>query len=97
LPFFGDRKGPAAVGKFFQEIGMHLDLHEFRPEHFFAVGDTVIVLGFERGMGKKTGKPIEGHWAHVFKFKDGLVTAFREYCNSAAFADAMRAAVSAAA
>jgi ketosteroid isomerase-like protein len=97
LPFFGDRKGSPGVSKFFQDISSHLDIHEFRPEQFLAVGDTVIVLGFERGKAKKTGKSFEGHWAHVFTFKSGLVASFREYCNSAAFADAMRAAVSAAA
>jgi ketosteroid isomerase-like protein len=90
LPFFGDRKGPAGVTQFFQDIGMNLEIQEFTPQQFFAQGDTVIALGFERGQAKTTGKPIAGHWAHVFTFKNGLVVAFREYCNSAACADAMR-------
>jgi len=97
LPFFGDRKGPAGVGQFFQEIGMNLDIQEFRPEQFFAQGNTVIVLGFERGQARATGKAFAGHWAHVFTFNSGKVVAFREYCNSGAFADAMRGAASAAA
>lgn len=90
LPFFGDRKGQAGVASFFQDIGTHLDVQEFRPEQFFVQGDTVIVLGIERGKGKATGKTFAGRWAHVFTFKNGLVTAFREYSNSAAIAEAMR-------
>lgn len=97
LPFFGDRQGPGGVAKFFQEIGTHLEIQEFVPEQFFVQGDTVIALGFERGKARSSGKSIAGHWAHVFKFKNGLVVNFREYCNSAAFADALRAGAAAAA
>ena len=97
LPFFGDRKGLAGVAKFFQDIGAHLDIQEFKPEQFFEMGDTIIALGAERGKARKTGTAFHGHWAHVFTFKNGQVIAFREYCNSASFADAMRGAVSAAA
>ena len=97
MPFFGDRKGPNGVLKFFQELGANLDIQEFKPEQFFEFGDTVIALGVERGKAKATGKSFHGHWAHVFTFKNGQVVAFREYCNSAAFADAMRGAAAAAA
>ncbi len=97
LPFFGDRHGPAGVTKFFQDIGAHLDIQEFRPEQLFAQGDTVIALGFERGQAKATGKAFQGHWAHVFTFKNGQVVAFREYQNSAGVADALREGKAAAA
>ncbi len=97
LPFFGDRQGPAGVARFFQDIGAHLDIQEFRPEQFFVQGDTIIVLGFERGRARATGQAIEGHWAHVFTFRAGQVVTFREYCNSGAFADAMRGTAAAAA
>ena len=97
VPFFGDRRDQGGVVQFFQEIGTQLDIQEFRPEQFFVQGDTVLVLGFERGRARASGKAFQGHWAHVFTFKNGQVAAFREYCNSAAFADALRAAPAAAA
>jgi len=97
LPFFGERTGPAGVGKFFEDIGANLDIQQFSPEQFFAQDDTVIVLGKESGKGKTTGLPFAGHWAHVFTFKNGLVIKFREYCNSAAIAGVLKGCKTAAA
>lgn len=97
VPIFGDRKGRDGVAQFFQALGASIDVQEFTPQQFFAHGDTVIVQGVERGKVKATGKTMAGHWAHVFTFKNGLVSAFREYNNSAAFADAFRATAGAAA
>jgi len=88
VPFFGDRRGRDQVAQFFQAVGTHLDLQEFAPREFFVQGEQVIVLGFERGRVRSSGRSFEGHWAHVFTFRAGLVTAFREYSNSGGIADA---------
>ena len=39
---------------------------------------------------KKTGKPVASEWVHVFTFKDGKVTRFREHTDTAQFAEAYR-------
>lgn len=82
VPMFGDRMGRAAVAQFFAAIGELFELHEFTPKQFFAHGETVIVLGYERGTVKATGNAFDGHWAHFFTFRDGQVSAFRECMNS---------------
>lgn len=91
LPMFGARKGRQQVAQFFQAIVEKLNIHEFAPREFIAQGDRVVVLGYERGEAKTTGRAIEGEWAHVFTFRGGQVVDFKEYCNTAAFAEAFQA------
>lgn len=88
IAMFGNRRGRDQVAQFFQAIGANLDITEFAPREFFANGDQVVALGFERGTARATGRVYEGHWAHVFTFRAGQVIAFREYGNTAALADA---------
>ena len=90
VPLFGDRRGKDAVAQFFQAIGTHLDIQEFTPQQFFAQGESVVVLGFERGRVRSTGRSYEGHWAHVFTFRGTSVSSFREYSNTAAIAEAFQ-------
>ena len=40
---------------------------------------------------KKTGKPVACEWVHVFTFRDGKVTHWREHTDTAQFAEAWRA------
>jgi hypothetical protein len=39
---------------------------------------------------KKTGRKVAADWIHVFTIKDGKVTAFREFTDTAQFAEAFR-------
>src|SRR5438132_1299947 len=90
LPFFGARRGRQQVAQFFQTIVEKMDFLEFAPREFIAEGDRVVVLGRERMTAKPTGRSIEGEWVHVFTFRAGQVVDFREYCNTAAFAEAFQ-------
>ena len=47
-------------------------------------------LGRYRWTVRATGKPAGGEWCHVFNIKNGKVTRFREYTNTASFAAAAR-------
>jgi ketosteroid isomerase-like protein len=97
LPWFGARRGREQVGQFFQAIGTNLGIQEFTPREFLAQGDRVIVLGYERGCAVPTGRPYQGEWVHVFTVRNGQVTDFREYCDTAAIADAFQGSTRAAA
>jgi ketosteroid isomerase-like protein len=90
LPFFGTRKGRQQVSQFFQAIGEKLTFQEFAPREFIVQGEHVVVLGHERGQAKPTSRPFEGEWAHIFTFRNGQVVQFREYTNTAAFAEAFQ-------
>jgi ketosteroid isomerase-like protein len=97
VPIFGKRKGRQQVAQFFQTVAEKLTFQEFGPREFIAQGDRVVVLGVERGQAKPTSRPVEGEWAHVFTFKNGQVVDFREYCNTAAFAEAFQTSAKAVA
>jgi len=87
-PLFGARKGPAAVQHFFKQVSEIQETASFTPRDFHAAGDTVLVLGHYKWTVRKTGKPIDAEWAHVFTVKDGKVASFREFTDTAQFAQA---------
>ncbi len=62
----------------------------FEPRDFFANGDKVVVTGHYTMTQKKTGKPVDSDWAHIFTFKGGKLTGWRELNDSTAFYKAYR-------
>ncbi|HZP69381.1 MAG TPA: nuclear transport factor 2 family protein [Pseudolabrys sp.] len=89
-PLFGARKGPAAVRDFFKQVGENQERVSFTPRDFHAVGDMVLVLGHYTWMLRKTGRPVDTEWAHVFTVRSGKVAAFREFTDTAQFAQNWR-------
>jgi ketosteroid isomerase-like protein len=90
FPTLGERKGSAGVQGFFDAVGQNLTFSEFSPNEFYAVDDKVFVLGHYAMTVKKTGKPLASDWIHIFTFRDGKVTAFREFTDTAKAAEAYR-------
>ncbi|MEA2978073.1 MAG: uncharacterized protein QOF19_3593 [Alphaproteobacteria bacterium] len=90
FPTFGLRKGPAGVKTFFDTVSANLDFSEFSPKEFYGVDDRVFVLGHYAMTVKKTGKPLASDWIHIFTIRDGKVTAFREFLDTASAAEAYR-------
>jgi uncharacterized protein len=88
FPTLGPHNGPSQVQAFFQKVGDTLEFSEFDPREFYASGDVVIALGHFTAKVKDTGRTASAHWAHVFTFKNGQVVKFREYTDTAAFAEA---------
>ena len=76
--------------EFFRLIGELQDVVAFAPRDFHASGDMVFVSGSEGWKLRKTGKPVDTEWLHVFKVKNNRVTAFREFTDTAQFAEAYR-------
>ena len=90
FPTLGTWKGPAGVQDFFASVAQHLDFSEFSPQEFYPSGDKVFVLGRYAMTVKKTGKPMACGWCHVFTVRDGKVTGFQEFTDTAQAADAYR-------
>ena len=40
---------------------------------------------------RKTGRSVASDWVHIFTVRDGKVVAFREFTDTAQFAEAFRA------
>ena len=87
-PFAGARKGRGQVSEFFSSLADSQDVLSFEPREFVAQGDKVVALGSYRWRVKKNGREYGGEWAHVFTVRDGKITSFHEYMDSAAAAAA---------
>src|SRR5687767_7372998 len=55
-----------------------------------AQGDTVIVVGKEKGRFRPTGRKYELHWMHQYTFKQGKIVRMRELLDSAALLDVIK-------
>jgi ketosteroid isomerase-like protein len=89
-PLFGVRTGTAEVLAFFQGVGENEDFTDFSPRRFLADGDTVVVLGHAAYGLKHTGAQVDTDWVHVFTLRDGKVSGFQEYADSAQIAAGYR-------
>lgn len=96
VPFAGNWAGPYEVRQFFDKVFELQDVVEFEPKEYIAQGDTVVVLGRFTMRIKTSGKDFSSEWAHVWKLKNGKVTRFYEYVDTAIVSRAHTAAQTAA-
>jgi ketosteroid isomerase-like protein len=90
VPFSGTRRGRDGVGQFFAALAEHQDALQFEPREFVAQGDRLVVLGHYAWKVKRTGRTFEAPFAHVFTVREGKVTAFQEFMDTARAAAAYR-------
>jgi uncharacterized protein len=96
VPFAtGRHSGRGQVEQFFTRLTDAQDVKTFEPREFIAQGDRVVALGHYSWRVKATGREYEGDWAHVFTIRDGKITGFHEYTDTAAIAAAYQKALSA--
>lgn len=84
VPFAGERRGKAAVGEFFRIVSETETFQQFEPREFVAQGDKVVALGHYRGTTNANGRTFESDFVMVFTLRDGKVTDFQEFLDSAA-------------
>lgn len=83
VPHAGRRTGKRAVSEFFETLLTTLDYQRFEVREFIAQGDRVVVLGSYAATPRSTGNYVEADWVMVFRLRDGLVTDFREFTDTA--------------
>ena len=88
IPTIGRRSGRSAVAEFFQTLGEAQTNEAFEPRKFFASEDMVIVLGHYRWKVNSTGRSVDCDWVHAFTVTNGKVSSFKEFTDTAAFAEA---------
>ncbi|HWS56798.1 MAG TPA: nuclear transport factor 2 family protein, partial [Pyrinomonadaceae bacterium] len=76
---------------FFGKIGTNVEFEHLAPEEFIPAGDKVLVIGGERGRVRATGRDFENPWIMVFTLREGKISKFRSYEDTAAVAEAFRA------
>jgi ketosteroid isomerase-like protein len=89
-PLLGLWNGQAGVREFFKQVAALQEAKAFTPKDFHAAGDLVFVFGHYTWTIRKTGKPVDSEWLHAFTVKNGKVTAFREFTDTAQYAEAWR-------
>lgn len=94
-PLTGKRNGRDSVAEFFGMLDESEEFSSFEPREFIAQGDRVVVLGNSAGTVKPTGRNFETDWVHIFTVKDGKVTSFKEFFDSAAMERAYQKATNA--
>lgn len=82
--------GPDAVLKnVFMRLGAEWDGFAVHPKSFYGAGDSVIAEGRYSGTYKATGKSMDTQFCHVWDVKDGKVTRFQQYVDTAKLLDVM--------
>ena len=90
-PWLGVRKGPAGVREFFCVLAENQEIIAFSPNEFYAADDKVFVMGDYSWTMRKTGKSGSSPWIHVFTIRNGKVTGFRDFLDTAHLAETLRA------
>lgn len=84
--------GPDAVlNNDFMKLGAEWDGFAVHPKSFHDAGDSVIVEGRVSGRYKATGKSLDAQVCQVWDVKNGKLTRFQEYTDSAQWQDVMGA------
>ena len=84
--------GPDAVlNDLFMKLGSEWDGFAVHPKVFHDAGNSVIVEIRYSGTYKATGKSMDAQGCHVWDMKDGKLTRFQQYVDTAKLRDVMGA------
>jgi ketosteroid isomerase-like protein len=88
-PFAGIWRGRAGAQEWLTLVATKIDFHASERREFYAQGDTVVVVGYEKGTMRPTGRVYEQQWVQLFTLRDGAVVRFRQFADTAAVAAAV--------
>lgn len=78
----------ALVARVVEAIERDFDGFTEEVEHRYVADGHVIATGTYRGRHRGTGRRLEAEFCHVWRVRDGRITGFRQYTDTAAFAAA---------
>ena len=78
------------IADFFKVLGESLETLQFELRDFIAQGNKVVVIGYERGRAKPTGRLYEIEFVHLWSVRDGKISEFWVYTDTAALVEALR-------
>jgi ketosteroid isomerase-like protein len=81
----------AVLKNLFMRLGAEWDGFSVHPKSFHDAGGSVIVEARYSGRYKATGKDMDTQVCHVFDMKDGKVTRFQQYVDTAKLQNVMGA------
>jgi ketosteroid isomerase-like protein len=83
-PNAGTFKGKEAVLGWFGGLAATRDYTKFEPREFIAQNDKVVCLVYAEATVRDTGRAFVSHEAQVWTFRDGKLTRFQNYLDTAA-------------
>jgi ketosteroid isomerase-like protein len=88
VPWYRIRHGREGVADFFSTLEREVDFRQFEPRVFAGAGDQVLVHVDIEYQLKKNGRGAQVGSLHEYTFRDGAVSRFRAYEDTAAVRDA---------
>lgn len=83
IPYFGTYQGIEGVQDFFTRHDEHEQIEDLQILEFLEGNDAVTVLGTESCRAKHTNKTFQAEWAHIISVRNGKITRFLEYIDTA--------------
>ena len=83
-PYGGIWHGRAAVEAYFHLLMETEDITDFEAREYIAKDDRVIVLGRWTSTVRATGRHYSTDWVHIHTLKNGKITTFSYYFDTAA-------------
>lgn len=84
FPHGGEYVGPDAVlQNVIVPLGTEWSSFAITPEQFVCEGDVVISLGQYAGTWRTTGRGFRAPYAHVWTLRDGKISSFRQFTDTA--------------
>jgi ketosteroid isomerase-like protein len=96
IPYAGKRKGIAQVKEFFETLASTQTNRKLTMGPLIAQGDQVSGLGRSSATVVATGRSFDSPAGHFFTVRNGKISRFVDLVDTAAMADAYRAASAAA-
>jgi ketosteroid isomerase-like protein len=84
LPYAGHRRSREEAGAFFAALAQTDAITVFEPLEFIEAGEHVTVLGRSQATNLETKLEFSADWVHVFTIKNGKVTRWRGFSDTAA-------------
>jgi uncharacterized protein len=94
IPTAGTRYGHDQVEQYFATLDSMENIQSFEPEEFIVEGDTVVALGDLERRVDSTGSLLQSPWVHVFTLRNGKISDFRSFYDTAAAVTALVGVVS---
>jgi ketosteroid isomerase-like protein len=79
----GTRNGKSGVAEFFALVAQTWHFDSFEPKQFIPFGDQVIVVGSYTSRSVVTGRVASCDWVMIWTFRDGKITRFQEFTDTA--------------
>jgi ketosteroid isomerase-like protein len=83
VPWYRIREGRDGVGDFFATLAREVDFPQFTPSNFAGIGDVVYAHVDLTYKFKKNGRGASAGSVHEFTFRDGKVSRFRGFEDTA--------------